>query len=318
MTGFRSVRPRESYFSSVRFLGALLICTAFLFLNAAQATPHMGFVHLKTTSSEYSSDSPPASAGLFAESARLHLQSRGIETVVALTSPDDAEQTLTAIAKQHVEILVVSDPILFEAACSVALAFPDTLFFVRTDVPVPDFMSGYQARTYEAYYLAGVQTAERLRTPSPELRFFAPNAGSASTTAEMYRNRNAFALGVRSILPDARIVLTRATDAVSLEERVRQTVDLNWRNVFASLLAQRRFGIWQAGRTLWYGMDSGVIRIASDADRDTRTATPKTIFSGPLYDDSDQLRVPRGKTLSDAELATLNWYVMGLIDENLP
>lgn len=319
MTGFHSARLLEPFFRSVLLLSALLVCVVSSSPGDAQAAPHMSFVHLKTApTTEQSTALPAASVDLFAEDARLHLQARGIETVVAFADSDDAEQTLRNAAEQQPEILVVTDPRLFDAAHRTALAFPATLFFVRTDAPVPDFMSGYQARTYEACYLAGVEAAKRLRNESaPELRLFAPDTEPGGTTAETYRNRNAFALGLRSILPDARLILTRTADAVSLEALMTQTV-LNWRNVFASVLAQRRFGIWQTGRTIWYGMGSGVIKVASDADATISTTAAaladKPVFSGPLHDNSGQLRVPKGKTLSDAQLATLDWYVAGIID----
>ncbi|MEG2139998.1 MAG: BMP family ABC transporter substrate-binding protein [Bilophila sp.] len=321
MTGFR-----PSLLESVGFCLLWMTLIVLLTSGSATAAPHMGFVHLAAPSA--SRATLDASAGLFAEAARRHVQSRGIETVVAVATLHDAKQTIAALAAQGVEILVVSSSCLFDAARSVAPDYPDTLFFVRTDGAVPDTMSGYQIRSYEACYLAGVQAASCLQAavlaaqadehavkPPLEIRLSVPEK-TPTSTAEAYRNHNAFALGVRSLVPDAHVVLTQG-DAPSLEQLMLKAVALNWNNVFASLLAQRRFGIWQGtGRTLWYGYDSGVIKVAQNADANTlaaaQTLAQRSPFSGPLYDNAGTLRVPKGTVLSDAQLIALDWYVAGI------
>jgi hypothetical protein len=37
------------------------------------------------------------------------------------------------------------------------------------------------------------------------------------------------------------------------------------------------------------------------------------VFSGPIYDQSGKLRVPKGKTLSVKQLYAINWLVKGVI-----
>ncbi len=36
------------------------------------------------------------------------------------------------------------------------------------------------------------------------------------------------------------------------------------------------------------------------------------IFTGPIYDQAGELRVPEGETLSDADLLSMDWYVQGV------
>ena len=35
-------------------------------------------------------------------------------------------------------------------------------------------------------------------------------------------------------------------------------------------------------------------------------------FAGPIHDQSGKLRVPKGKHMTNAELATMNWYVQDI------
>jgi basic membrane protein A len=41
------------------------------------------------------------------------------------------------------------------------------------------------------------------------------------------------------------------------------------------------------------------------------------VFSGPIKDQADEVKVPAGKTLTDTDLQRINWYVDG-VDGSLP
>lgn len=83
-------------------------------------------------------------------------------------------------------------------------------------------------------------------------------------------------------------------------------------------------GTWKS-RDYWGGMKDGVIVIPKFSDRipaQTRARAQAMIegikdgtghpFAGPIYDQSGMLRVPKGKHMTNIELATMNWYVQGV------
>jgi simple sugar transport system substrate-binding protein len=83
-------------------------------------------------------------------------------------------------------------------------------------------------------------------------------------------------------------------------------------------------GTWKS-RDYWGGMKDGVIVIPKFSDSipaATRARAQAMIegikdgtghpFAGPIYDQSGKLRVPKGKHMTNAELATMNWYVQGI------
>ncbi len=54
-----------------------------------------------------------------------------------------------------------------------------------------------------------------------------------------------------------------------------------------------------------------------DAKRAQLASGKWDVFTGPIKDQSGAVKVPAGKTLGDADLQRLNWYVEG-VDGALP
>jgi simple sugar transport system substrate-binding protein len=83
-------------------------------------------------------------------------------------------------------------------------------------------------------------------------------------------------------------------------------------------------GTWKS-RDYWGGMKDGVIKIPEFSEQIPEVTRQKALamiegikdgtghpFAGPIYDQSGKLRVPKGKHMTNAELATMNWYVKGI------
>ena len=97
----------------------------------------------------------------------------------------------------------------------------------------------------------------------------------------------------------------------------------NWAIHYIRSVQSIMDGTWKS-RDYWGGMKDGVIKVTNFNARvpaKTRKAATALIdgiksgavhpFTGPIYDQSGKLRVAAGKTLSNGELASMNWYVKG-------
>jgi basic membrane protein A and related proteins len=98
----------------------------------------------------------------------------------------------------------------------------------------------------------------------------------------------------------------------------------DWSGYYINTVQQVMNGTWKS-RDFWGGMKEGVIKISKFNDRvpakvqagaqaliDGIKSGKLHPFTGPIYDQSGKLRVPAGKTMTNAELAGMNWYVKGV------
>jgi basic membrane protein A and related proteins len=76
--------------------------------------------------------------------------------------------------------------------------YPDTIFEHCTGYLTADNVGIYDGRGYQAWYLAGIVAGSM--TESDALGYIAPYP-----IPEVVRNMNAFALGARSVNPDAEV-----------------------------------------------------------------------------------------------------------------
>ena len=195
------------------------------------------------------------------------------------------------------EVLITTSPLLYAAACDVAKRSPNTVFFACTDETVHDNMSGFQARTYEAHYLAGLIAGAL--SEDGVIGYLANDPYQSK--ASRLRNANAFTLGAQKSKAAIRVLyapgndpdeelktlIAAGADIVDLEralpslvERLREhsvryvgtagrTVDplclaapeWEWSNAFGDLLTQVRFGIWRP-RNVSYGIKEGVVGLS--------------------------------------------------------
>jgi basic membrane protein A and related proteins len=101
----------------------------------------------------------------------------------------------------------------------------------------------------------------------------------------------------------------------------------NWGPYYIDVVKQVMDGTWQSNQ-FWGGMKDGIVDLAPIADfvpEDIRTAAEEeiakfksgeetiyTIFTGPITDQSGEVRVPEGQTMTDEELLGMNWFVEGV------
>ncbi len=296
MAGFPFMRQAEPLRGS--FLLVLLLAVFILpcpVIAAAKPRPAIAFVHLLLPPDNEPHAAPTGWIGSF-DRARDTLESLHIPTIVSTISPEGAED-LNELSEMDPEALVTTSPLLYAAAHDVAKRSPDTVFFVCTDEPAHDNMSGFQVRTYEAHYLAGLIAGAL--SEGGIIGYLANDPYQSE--ASRLRNANAFTLGAQKANAEIRVLyapgrqpdgelkalIAAGADIVDLErtlpslvERLyehsvryvgtaKRTVDplflvapeWEWSNAFGDLLTQVRFGIWRP-RNVFYGIREGVVRLS--------------------------------------------------------
>jgi len=110
----------------------------------------------------------------------------------------DAERVIRDYAQKGYDLIFATSFGYMDSVIAVAEEYPDTLFEHATGYKTAPNVSIYDGRGYEGWYLAGI-TAGRM-TESNVLGYVAPYP-----IPEVVRNMNAFALGARSVNPDAEV-----------------------------------------------------------------------------------------------------------------
>ena len=98
----------------------------------------------------------------------------------------------------------------------------------------------------------------------------------------------------------------------------------NWAPYYIKRVQAVLDGTWESTDT-WAGMPEGEVVIspfrenvpaevaaAAQAIIDGTLAGTYHVFTGPIYDQAGELRVPEGEVLSDADLLTMDWFVQGV------
>jgi basic membrane protein A len=101
----------------------------------------------------------------------------------------------------------------------------------------------------------------------------------------------------------------------------------NWGPYYIDIVESVMDGTWQSEQ-YWGGWQDGVVDMAPIADfvpEDIRATieeevarfksgeeTIYTIFTGPIADQSGEIRVPEGQSMTDEELLRMNWFVEGV------
>ena len=193
--------------------------------------------------------------------------------------------------------------------------------------PIPQVIRGINAFTLGAqsvnpeiqvkvdwtntWYGPGVEkeTAERLMDGGADVITIHQNSPSAMQAAQQ---RGVHAIGYHSDMqafaPDA--VLT--------------SVVWNWGGLYKQVASDMADGDWTSEQ-IWSGLDEGVVGLAPLADevpadvqllveqrQDGLINKSLRIFEGPIRDAKGEIRVPSGKVMSDADLLTMDYYVLGV------
>jgi basic membrane protein A len=98
----------------------------------------------------------------------------------------------------------------------------------------------------------------------------------------------------------------------------------DWSGLYKEIASEMKDGDWSSEQ-IWYGLDKGVVDIASISDKvpadirslvalrkDAIADRTLRIFEGPIRDSDGDIRVPSGQVLSDADLLTMDYYVLGV------
>lgn len=98
----------------------------------------------------------------------------------------------------------------------------------------------------------------------------------------------------------------------------------DWSVIYEQIAHNLSKGTWEA-KQLWWGLDRGLVNIATLSDNvpaDIRNLVEERrqkiangelhVFVGPIQDTSRRIVVPFGRVLSDAELLTMDYYVLGV------
>jgi simple sugar transport system substrate-binding protein len=117
----------------------------------------------------------------------------------------------------------------------------------------------------------------------------------------------------------------QASDMSSVAPHAQLTAIIdNWSDYAVSRAKAVMDGTWKSQDT-WWGLKEGMVKMApfnpvipakvkADAEKVIAGIKSGEIkpFTGPIKDVSGKLRVPAGKSMTDGELATLNWYAEGV------
>ncbi|KAA0082196.1 BMP family ABC transporter substrate-binding protein [Trinickia soli] len=107
------------------------------------------------------------------------------------------------------------------------------------------------------------------------------------------------------------------------------SVVAHWGVYYMAAIQQVLDGKWK-NDPVWWGLPQQAVdledlnpavpqdaRASERAAHDDIASGKRDVFTGPIKDQSGAVKVPAGKTLGDAELQRLNWYVEG-VDGSLP
>ncbi|MFI3114658.1 MAG: BMP family ABC transporter substrate-binding protein [Clostridia bacterium] len=115
-----------------------------------------------------------------------------------VSEDSECETTIRDLIDQGCNVIYATSFGHMDWTASVAKDFPDVYFSHATGYTMLDNMSNYMGRIYEARYLSGI--AAGLNTTTNKIGFVA-----AMPIPEVIRGIDAFALGVKSVNPDATV-----------------------------------------------------------------------------------------------------------------
>jgi basic membrane protein A len=104
----------------------------------------------------------------------------------------------------------------------------------------------------------------------------------------------------------------------------------NWGPYYIDIVESVMDGTWESEQ-YWGGWQDGVVDLAPIAEfvpEEIRTTAEEeiarfksgeetiyTIFTGPIADQTGEIRVPEGQSMTDEELLSMNWFVEGVEGE---
>ncbi|MFX3634729.1 MAG: BMP family ABC transporter substrate-binding protein [Candidatus Pristimantibacillus sp.] len=160
--------------------------------DTTKKLPRVAFVYI----------GPPGDGGWTFEhdNGRKYMEEKlGIkaDTVENVPESADAERVITELAQNHDVIFTTSFGYM-DYTLNVAKKFPDVIFLHAAGYKTADNMGTYFGKNYEASYLSGIAAGKM--TKSNIIGYV-----GAFPIPEVIYNINAFALGIQSVNPDAKV-----------------------------------------------------------------------------------------------------------------
>ncbi|CAM3152912.1 BMP family ABC transporter substrate-binding protein [Paenibacillus lupini] len=160
--------------------------------DSGKKLPRVAFVYI----------GPPGDGGWTFEhdNGRKYMEEKlGIkaDTVENVPESADAERVITELAQNH-DIIFTTSFGYMDPTLNVAKKFPDVKFMHTAGYKTADNMSTYFGKNYEASYLSGIAAGKM--TKSNVIGYV-----GAFPIPEVIYNINAFALGIQSVNPDAKV-----------------------------------------------------------------------------------------------------------------
>ena len=285
-----------------------------------------------------------------------------------LEGTGDSIRAIQELAEEGAEVIILTSYAYPIEVKDTIKDYPHIAFYAISAEYYADNLTSYFGRMYQARYLAGIIAG--MQTETNQIGYVA-----AMPNVEVRRGINAFALGARSVNPDATIhvMWTQNWDSEEREEQVANTLieqmqaDIltyhqnqhhvaktadkknvysigyneavsglsdkyltaavwDWNTLYYEIVREFMQGRANAVKRHWFGLDTGVIKLAGlspqvsrDAEQAVREAEQelmagKAVFSGKIYDNAGNLRCDTGENISDAILLEkMDWYVDGVI-----
>ncbi|MGO4106717.1 BMP family ABC transporter substrate-binding protein [Paenibacillus sp. YAF4_2] len=160
--------------------------------DSGKKLPRVAFVYI----------GPPGDGGWTFEhdNGRKYMEEKlGIkaDTVENVPESADAERVITELAQNH-DIIFTTSFGYMDPTLNVAKKFPDVKFMHTAGYKTADNMSTYFGKNYEASYLSGIAAGKM--TKSNVIGYV-----GAFPIPEVIYNINAFALGIQSVNPEAKV-----------------------------------------------------------------------------------------------------------------
>jgi len=300
---------------------------------------------------------------IYLEKALPYVRTSFVESV---PEGADAERVMTQFARDGYQIIFATSFGYMDAVVRVSQKFPAVHFEHCSGYKTGPNLATYFGRMYEPRYLTGIMAG--MMTKSGWIGYVA-----AHPIPEVVRGINAFARGVRSVNPAARVKVVWTNtwyDPASEKEAAKALLDAgcdiiaqhqdspapmqaaeergkfaisynspmskfapkavltgpvwNWGPYYVTRVKAVREGTWKTGQ-YWGSLSDGIVDLAPFSK-----AVPKNIvnlveekkreivlgrlhpFTGPIKDQKGKLVVSAGKTMTDAEMLSFNWFVEGV------
>jgi basic membrane protein A and related proteins len=140
------------------------------------------------------------------------------------------------------------------------------------------------------------------------------SSATLATASEKHVHAFGWDSDMKKFGPEAHLGSVVAHWGVYYTAAIQQVLDGKWKN------DPVWWGIPQKGVSL---DDLNTSALSANALKDVATKRDQIasgkwdVFTGPIKDQANEVKVPAGKTLSDADLQRINWYVDG-VDGSLP